>query len=157
KAAYDLEQLGAAVKYFEEAARLDPTREETRGALAKLYQMRLSQIVSDENLNVSELEGQLKRVEEFHAEHARRFPGKPLRPSMAEALFEVGRGYYNVGRLKDSERYLLRSLEITRTPYALEQLAQIYAKKGEAPKALPLFDEAVQLPKGDNPNQLYWR
>lgn len=157
KAAYDLDQLGAALKYFEEAARLDPGREETRAALAKLYQMRLSQIVSDENLDLRELEAQLKRVEAFHADYARRFPGKPLHPSMAEALFEVGRGYYNVGRLKDSERYLLRSLDIARTPYALEQLAQIYAKKGQADKALPLFEEAEKLPKGDNPNQLYWR
>jgi tetratricopeptide (TPR) repeat protein len=157
QAAYELEQLGAAIKFFERALEIDPTREKTREALARLYQMRLQQIVSDENMDVRELETSLKKVERFHAEHARRFADKPLHPSMAEALFEVGRGYYNVGRLKDAERYLSRSLDITRTPYALEQLAQIYAKKGDGPKALPLYDEAEKLPKGDNPNQLYWR
>ena len=45
-----------------------------------------------------ELEPQLKKVEAFHAAAQKQFPGEPIHPSLAGALFEVGRGYYNAGQ-----------------------------------------------------------
>ena len=145
-------QLVVALKNFEEAVRLEP-------GLGRLYQARLMQVVSDENLNLGELDTQLKKVEAFHAQVEKRFPDKHLRPSMADALFEVGRGYYNAGHLKDAQHYLERSIALQPTPQSLELDAQIRLKKGDGKEAAALFDRATNLPELnlDKGNQLWWR
>ena len=51
----------------------------------------------------SQLEPQLKKVEAFHAAAHKQFPGEPIHPSLAGALFEVGRGYYNAGRVRQGD------------------------------------------------------
>ena len=157
KFAFSLEQIGTALRYFELAVKADPQKLEGWEALAKLYQTRLAQVVSDENLNVGELEKQLKRVESFHADALKRFPDKPIRPSMADALFEVGRGYYNAGRLADAEKYLERTIAMSATPQALELLGQIRLKKGQPADSATLFQRATGTAKGDKGDQLWWR
>src|SRR5262249_29618523 len=144
--AYTLDQLMVAVRNFEEAVRLEPKERELWEALAKLYQKRLYQLVSDENLNLADLEKALAKVEAFYAEAQGRFPAKPLQPSLAGALFEVGRGYYNVRRLADAIRYLERSISMEPSAPALEQLGQIRLKKGAAREAAALFEKAISLP-----------
>jgi tetratricopeptide (TPR) repeat protein len=156
--ALSLDRLVVALHEFEDAVRLDPSRREAWESLAKLYQLRLSQIAnSDENLNVDELEAQLHRVEEFHAKAAQRFPDKPIRPSMAGALFEVGRGYYNTGRLGEASRYLARSIGLDQSAAALELLGQIRLKKGDPKQAEAQFERAIAVPQADRPEQDYWR
>jgi tetratricopeptide (TPR) repeat protein len=155
--AYTLDQLMVALRNFEEAVRLEPGRREAWEALAKLYQRRLFQLVSDENLNISELEKALSKVENFYGEAQKRFPDKPLNPSMAGALFEVGRGYYNVGRVSDAVRYLERSLSLETAAPALEQLGQIRLKKGNGREAAALFEKAIAVPKESRVEELYWR
>jgi tetratricopeptide (TPR) repeat protein len=155
--ALSLEQLGIALKNFVEAWRLELTRRETWDALAQVYHAHLFQLASDENLNVAELEKELGRVEAFHAEAAKRFPQKPLQPSMVGALFEVGRGYYNGGRLADARRYLERSIALEPSAPALELIGQIRLKKGEGREAAALFERAASLPKHDRGDQYYWR
>jgi tetratricopeptide (TPR) repeat protein len=155
--AFTLDQLMVALRNFEEAVRLEPGRHEAWVALAKLYQKRLFQLVSDENLNVSELEKQLAKVETFYADAQKRFPDKPLTPSMAGALFEVGRGYYNVGRLPEAVKYLERSISMEASSPALEQLGQIRLKKGQGREAAALFEKAISVPKESRVEELYWR
>jgi len=152
-----LDQLVVALKNFEDAVRLDPDRLESWESLAHVYQARLAQVVSDENLNVAELDKQLARVERFYADAQKRFPGKPLRPSMADALFEVGRGYYNAGRLTDATRYLERTIELAATPQSLDLLAQIRLKKGDGREAAKLIERATNLPKAEQAEQLWWK
>ncbi|HEY7954790.1 MAG TPA: hypothetical protein VII38_05820 [Polyangia bacterium] len=156
KFALSLEQLGVALQNFEAAVRLDPTRFDGWESLAKLYQVRLFQLASDENLNVSALEAQLARVQTFHAEAEKRFPGKPLKPSMADALFEVGRGYYNAGRLPEAVRYLERTVTMAPTAGALELLGEIKLKQGDGRAAAVLLARAADLPKSDPGEQLWW-
>jgi tetratricopeptide (TPR) repeat protein len=155
--AYTLDQLMVALRNFEEAVRLEPERRDSWEALAKLYQKRLFQLVGDENLNLAELEKQLQRVEQFYADAQKRFPEKPMKPSMAGALFEVGRGYYNVGRVNDAVRFLERSISMEPAAPALEQLGQIRLKKGAGREAAALFEKAMSLPKENRPEELYWR
>src|SRR5439155_9340959 len=149
--------LGVATVSFEEAVRLEPQRREAWEMLAQLYQQRLLLLVSDENLDVNGLEPQLRRVEAFYAEADKRFPDKPLRPSMAGALFEVGRGYFNGGRLTEATKYLERSIAMEAAAPALELLGQIHLKKGDPRKAAALFERAASLKKIDNAEMIFWR
>jgi tetratricopeptide (TPR) repeat protein len=155
--AYTLDQLMVALRNFEEAVRLEPGRRDAWEALAKLYQKRLFQLVSDENLNVAELEKQLQKVEAFYGEAQKRFPDKPLNPSMAGALFEVGRGYYNVGRVGEAVKYLEKSIAMEASAPALEQLGQVRLKKGMGREAAALFEKAISVPKESRVEELYWR
>lgn len=155
--ALSLDQLVVALKNFEEAVRLEPGRRDAWEALAKLYQLRLLQLVSSDDLNIDELEKQLHRVEAFHAEAAKRFPDKPLRSGMAGALLEVGRGYFNAGRLTEATKYLERSTALEATSPTLELLGQIKLKKGAGREAVALFERAATLPNKEQPEQIYWR
>jgi tetratricopeptide (TPR) repeat protein len=153
--ALSLEQMVVAQKNFEEAIKLEPTRREAWEALARIYQVRLFQLASDENLDVRGLEPQLTKVLTFHQEAERRFPSRPLRPSLDGAVFEVGRGYYNAGRLEDARRYLERSLSSGPNVPALELLGQISLKKGEAGQAVALFAKAAAVPRSDQAERLF--
>lgn len=151
------EKLGLAVKQAEAATQIAPDNADPYELLATLYQLRLGQIVSDENMKVTDLEHELGKVEHFHTDAAKRFPQKKLAPSMADALLEVGQGYYNIGRLGDAVKYLDRSLSLSPTWKAYELKGQIKLKKGEAPQAAALFDQAIAVPHNDKGEQLYLR
>jgi tetratricopeptide (TPR) repeat protein len=151
------ERLGVAQASMEEALKLEPGLREAWELLARIYLQRLVMLVSDENLDVSGLEPQLRRVEAFYAEADKRFGDKPLQPSLATAIYEVGRGYFNGGRLAEATRYLERSVAMEAQPQTLEQLGQIRLKKGDGRGAAALFERATALPKPSKEEQLYWR
>jgi tetratricopeptide (TPR) repeat protein len=151
------DRLVVAMRHFEAARAQQPTNREIWQQLARLYERRLFQVVSSENLNVADLEPQLKKVEEFHQAAAKQFPGEPLRPSLAGALYEVGRGYYNAGRLPKAIEYLERSVATEQSATALELMGQIHLKKGEPKEAIALYEKAISSPKGERAEEIYWR
>jgi tetratricopeptide (TPR) repeat protein len=155
--AYARDQLVVAMREFEDARLLQPSSKEIWQQLARLWQQRLFLVTSNENLDVSQIEPQLKRVEAFHAAAAKQFPGETIHPSMADALFEVGRGYYNAGRMGKAMEYLERSQSIEPSATALEQMGQIKLKKGEAKDAIALFEKGIALPKSEKAMEVYWR
>lgn len=150
-------QLGIALVNFEAAIKLDPSKREAWEALGRLYQLRLAQLASDENLNVSALEVQLKKVETFQSEAHKRFPDKPLQASMPAALVAVAQAYYNAGRLVEAARYLERSIALSPSTRALELYGQMRLKKSEGREAAMLFERAINLPKPDRGEQVFWR
>jgi tetratricopeptide (TPR) repeat protein len=151
------DRLVVAMRHFEAARQLQPNNREIWQQLARLYERRLFQLVSSENLNVAELEPQLKKVEEFHAGANKQFPGEPLHPSLAGALFEVGRGYFNAGRLDKAMEFLERSVGTEPMATTLQLMGQIRQKKGEAKEAIALYERAIGTPKGDRAEEIYWR
>jgi tetratricopeptide (TPR) repeat protein len=153
------EQLVVAMRELEAARQLQPADRKIWEQLARLWQQRLFALVSnqDQAFDVTELETQLKKVEAFHGAAQKQFPGEPLHPSLAGALFEVGRGYYNVGRLHKAMEYLERSVGVEPSATALEQMGQIRLKQGEAKEAIALFERAVALPKSERSEEILWR
>jgi tetratricopeptide (TPR) repeat protein len=151
------DRLVVAMMEFEAARQLQPGNREIWQHLAQLWERRLFQLAADENLDVTKLEPQLKRVEAFHQAAAKQFPGEPLHPTLAGALFEVGRGYYNVGRVQKAMEYFDRSLGIEPQATTLELMGQIRLKKGEAKEAVALFERGIATPKGDRAEEIYWR
>jgi tetratricopeptide (TPR) repeat protein len=152
-----LNQPVIAMNNFEAAIKLQSNDREAWQQLAEIYEGRLLQLASDENLDVAQLEPQLKNVEAFHAAAAKQFPGEPIKPSLAGAIFEVGRGYYNAGRLNEAVRYLERAIATEASAPYIELLAQIRLKKGDSKEAVTLFERAIQLPKGERSEMLFWR
>lgn len=148
--------VSRAIVAFDAALKLQPDRREVWEALARLHQKRLFQLVSDEKTD--ELEAELQRVEKVHADAAKRYPNQPLHISVAGALFEVGRGYYNAGRVDEAVRSYERSLALEPTVPVLEELGVVALKRGDAQKALGLFDRALSLASAaDRKEFLYWR
>jgi tetratricopeptide (TPR) repeat protein len=155
------EQLVVALRELEAARQLQPTNREIWQQIARLYERRLFQLAtgngSDENLNLAALQPRLAEVESFHAAAAKQFPGEPLHPSLAGALFEVARGYYNVGKVDKAMEYLERSVGVEPQSMSLELMAQIRLKKGEGKESIALFEKAIAVPKGDKGEDVYWR
>jgi tetratricopeptide (TPR) repeat protein len=155
------DQLVIALRQFEAARQLQPSNREIWQQLARLFERRLFQLVNsnggDDGVNIAALAPRLSEVEAFHAAAAKQFPGEPLRPSLAGALFEVGRGYFNVGKVDKAMEYLDRSVGIEPSATALELMGQIRFKKGESKEAVALFERGIAIPKGDRGEEVYWR
>jgi tetratricopeptide (TPR) repeat protein len=150
-------QLGLARAVFESALALAPDQKEVWDQLGRLYLVRLAQIVSDENIDVREMERQIQRVESFHTDAEKRFGPKGLKTSMTAVLYEVGRGYYNAGRPDQSMRYLERALAAEPNLPSLELLGQIRLKRNDARAAAALFEKAIALPQEDENVRRYFR
>jgi tetratricopeptide (TPR) repeat protein len=155
--ARQLEEPVVAMRSLEEARALDPTRREIWEALAVLYEGRLLQLVTEENFDVNRLPDELARVETFHAEAQKRFPTAPLQHGLAAAIYAVGLGYYNAGRIDDAEKYLARSIELEPNRAALELSATIRQKHGDPQRAAVLFERAINADHGEKAEQLYHR
>lgn len=158
------ERLVVAMREFEAARQLQPGNRDVWQQLARLWERRLVAFANDENLDVTQLEPQLKKVEAFHAAAQKQFPGEPLHPSLAGALFEVGRGYYNVGRLQKAMEYLERSVGTEPSATAMELMGQIRLKKGDVKEAIALFErgigiaaQAAQKDPNERAGEIYWR
>lgn len=151
------DQLVVAMREFEAARQVQPANRKIWEQLAMLWQQRLFMIANDEKQDVAQLEPQLKKVEAFHAAAQKQFPGEPLKPSLAGALFEVGRGYYNAGRVGKAMEFLERSVGVEPQATTLELMGQIRLKKGEAKEAVALFERGIAVPKGEKPEEAYWR
>ena len=151
------EQLVVAMREFEAARQLQPNNRDIWKQLAALWEQRLIALANGDNIEVSLLEPQLKKVEAFHAAAQKQFPGEALHPSLAGALFQVGVGYYNAGRLDKAMEYLERSMSVEPSATALEQMGQIKLKKGDAKAAVALFERAVAVPKSDKIEEIIWR
>jgi tetratricopeptide (TPR) repeat protein len=150
------DQLVVAMREFEAARQMQPGNREIWQRLARLWERRLFALVSDEQPDLAQLEPQLKKVEAFHAAAQKQFPGEPLKPTMAGALFEVGRGYFNAGHTQKAMEYFERSIAVEPQALTLEQMATIKLKKGEAKEAASLFERAIAVPKSEKVEQVYW-
>jgi tetratricopeptide (TPR) repeat protein len=150
------ERPGVAMRELEAARQLEPTNRDVWQDLARLWERRLFALGADENLNVNALEPMLKKVEAFHAEAQKQF-GAPLRPSLASAIFEVGQGYFNAGRLPQAMAYFERSVTLEASATALERMGQIKLKKGDLKGAVSLFERGIALPKPERAEETFWR
>jgi tetratricopeptide (TPR) repeat protein len=154
--AFARDQLVVSMREFEAARQAQPGNRQIWERLARLWQQRLFALVNGENPDLSQVDPQLKKVEAFHAAAQKQFPGEAIHPTLAGALFEVGRGYYNAGRMQKAMEFFERSIAIEPQATTLEQMGMIRLKKGEAKEAVALFEKAIAVPKGEHAEQIYW-
>jgi tetratricopeptide (TPR) repeat protein len=151
------DRLVVAMREFEAARQLQPTNREIWQQLARLWEQRLFAVVGNENPDFSQVKPLLEKVQAFHDAAAKQFPGQPIHPTMAGALFEIGRGYFNAGRMQAAMEYLERSLSTEPQATTLEQMGQIKLKQGQAKEAIALFQRGIALPKSERVEEVYWR
>jgi len=134
------DRKGLAMKAFERAKTLSPADRTIWERLGQLYVERLSDLVSEER--TAEMEGALTEIEAYYGRMKQQFPETTPGLSMALALAEVGRGYFNAGSIPESARYLKRSVELSPNAQALELLGLIQLRRGEAATATETLERA---------------
>lgn len=135
-----LERKGLALRAFEKARTLAPGERAVWDMVGRLYVDRLSDLVIDER--TGDLDGALRQVEAFYQAMRQQFPDNPPHSGVAVALAEVGRGYYNAGRIDESVRYLEKSIALEPNAVALEQLGILQLRRGESAQAAVTLDRA---------------
>lgn len=138
--AVGLERKGLALQAFERARGLAPGERPVWEMLGRLYLDRLGDLLVEER--TGELEAELKGIETFYDAMRQQFPQQPPTTGVALALAEVGRGYYNAGRLTDAVRYLERSIAVEPNAVALEQLGVLQLRSGEVTAAAATLERA---------------
>lgn len=138
--AVGLERKGLALQAFERARSLAPAERPVWEMLGRLYLDRLGDLLVEER--TGELEAELKKIETFYEAMRQQFPQQPPTTGVALALAEVGRGYYNAGRLSDAVRYLERSIAVEPNAVALEQLGVLQLRSGDATAAAATLERA---------------
>lgn len=134
------ERKGLAIRAFERAQALAPTDRMVWEKLGLLYVERLSELVSEER--TAEMEGALAEIEAYYVRMKQQFPDTKPGFSMALALAEVGRGYFNVGAIPEATRYLTRSVSVQENAQALELLGLLQLRKGDAAQAATTLERA---------------
>jgi tetratricopeptide (TPR) repeat protein len=135
-----LDRKGLALRAFERARSLTPEDRQIWEKLGMLYVERLSDLVSEEK--TTELEGALAEVEAFYGRMRKQFADSNPGISMALALAEVGRGYYNAGRIDEAQRYLSRSVELHPNAAALELVGLMAFRRGDYALAVATLERA---------------
>lgn len=144
--------LAPAIYWLEEASRLDPANQELVSLLARLYEGRLTDNVFGERLDAARAE--LARLEALHADAAKRWPGKPLEPPIANAYLAMGRGLYNSGEIDDGLALLRKSHQLVPSAEALEHIATIELKRKQYAEAARDFSEVAAMPRESPHEQL---
>lgn len=135
-----LSRKGLALRAFERARTLSPGERMIWEKLGALYIDRLSDLVSDEQ--TAALEGALATVQSFYERMRKQFSDGNPEISMALALAEVGRGYYNAGRIEEAKRYLQRSIDLFPNAAALELSGVLALRRGDYPLAVATLERA---------------
>lgn len=135
-----LSRKGLALRAFERARTLNPSERAIWEKLGALYLDRLSDLVTDEQ--TADLEGALSTIQGFYERMRKQFSDGDPGISMALALAEVGRGYYNAGRIDDAQRYLNRSIDLYPNAAALELSGTLAFRRGDYPLAVATFERA---------------
>lgn len=134
------ERKGLAIRAFERAKALAPTDRMVWEKLGLLYVERLSDLVTEER--TAEMEGALAEIEAYYVRMKQQFPDTKPGLSMALALAEVGRGYFNIGAIPEATRYLTRSVSVQDNAQALELLGLSQLRKGDAAQAVTTLERA---------------
>ena len=135
-----LERKGLALRAFERARELQPGERGVWEMVGRLYVDRLSDLVVDER--TADLEAALVQVESYYKLMRQQFPERTQQGGIAVALAEVGRGYYNAGRIDDAVRFLERSIAVEPNAVALEQLGILQLRRGDNEQAAATLERA---------------
>ncbi len=137
-------QIAEGTAWYREAVRLSPDER-------SVYDEALTQL--SHSLEIGAFDdsaggvGQMRQIgrdaEAILAERARRWPAEPAEVSVASLRFSVGRAEMAAGNLDEARASLRASLADTPTRAALEELASIAMRTGDAPGAITLLDEAM--------------
>ncbi|MBI5479230.1 MAG: tetratricopeptide repeat protein [Deltaproteobacteria bacterium] len=152
--AYHTQRRGLAIRVFEAAQAYDPARREPYDALSILYYQRFRGRLSEEALQ--DAKGEVANLEKLHAEVRRRWPDQPLQPPLAASYLELGRGYYNFGKVDEALQLYDKSLKLEPLPETYEQMGLTYLKLGDHARAIQAFERASGMAPAEAPRKRMW-
>ncbi len=148
------DQTLLALRYLDRAVRLAPNSRQTWELFASTYLDRLVSLLSQERL--AQVRKEVRFLERFYGAARRLWPGRPLKASLADVYFMLGRGLYNEGRIDQALATLRKAIKLKPTPQAFLQLAEVNYWRGEYARALELFADAHRRLKGGSAWRAYW-
>jgi tetratricopeptide (TPR) repeat protein len=152
--AYHTQRRGLAIRIFEAAQSYDPSRREPYDALSILYYQRFRGRLSEEALQ--DAKGEVANLEKLHAEVRKRWPDQALQPPLAASYLELGRGYYNYGRVDEALALYERSLKTEPLAETYEQMGLTHLKLGDHARAIQAFEKAAGMAPADSPRKRMW-
>jgi tetratricopeptide (TPR) repeat protein len=132
-----------AIRWIEEARKLQPDDHDSSEIAARLYLMRIADNVAAERLDAAR--AQMTEVEAFFADADKRWAGKPLDTTLAHAYVTFARGLYNLGEIDESLAYLDKAKAHGNPPQVGEELANIAMKTGRYADAAKGYMDAAAV------------
>jgi len=152
--AYHTGERGLAIRVFESAHALDPSRREPYEALAILYYQRFRSRLSEEALDDAVRE--VETLERLHEQAKQRWPSAPLVPPLAASYLELGRGFYGHGKVERAMELYQASVRNQPLPETYEQMGIAHAKLGDTERAIDAYGEAIRTFTGRGPKKNVW-
>ncbi|MFH0899852.1 MAG: tetratricopeptide repeat protein, partial [Pseudomonadota bacterium] len=147
EAAAQLGDLPRAIRELESASQLAPDDLDVAELLLRLYSMELADLANAERLDGAIA---LLATVEKHADRIRQRWGtrESIESLVSRAYSMLGEGYYNAGEIARAAAFFERAKSLgLPAADALEKLATIELKRGNAAQAVRGFRNAVKVPR----------
>lgn len=137
-------EIGEGTAWYREAVRLSPDeRSAYDEALTQLSHSLEIGAFDDSASGVGQMRQIGRDAEAILAERMRRWPNEPADVTLATLRFSVGRAEMAAGNIAEARASLRASLDDTPTRAALEELASIAMRTGDAASAVELLGDAM--------------
>jgi len=143
-----------ALIYFEGAIRVNPGYRKAWEDYAATYLDRLVSLLAQERLD--QVRREVRFLESVHRVAAAWWVNRPLKTSLADVYFMLGRGLYNEGRIGEAVSTLRKALKIKPTPQVQSQLAEIAFWRGRYEISIGRLDAVLKQLKGSFAWRAYW-
>jgi tetratricopeptide (TPR) repeat protein len=134
-----------AIREVELAYKMSPNDPKLAGLLASLLDFRLGDALRAERPQAAKAD--LARLEQIHADAAKKWPGKPFEPGLDETYFAMGRGLYALGEIDPALDWLRKAHKMKPNAEALEMIGLIEHKRGQYAQAAKDFEAAAAMPR----------
>jgi tetratricopeptide (TPR) repeat protein len=143
-----------ALIHLEAAIRVNPGYRKAWDLYAATYLDRLLSLLGQERLE--QVRREVRFLESVHRVAAAWWVNRPLKTSLADVYFMLGRGLYNEGRIGEAVTTLRKALKIKPTPQVQFQLAEIAFWRGRYEVSTGRLDAVLRHLKGNVGWRAYW-
>lgn len=143
-----------ALRHFEAAIRVNPGYRKAWDVFAATYLDRLMSLLGQERLD--QVRREVRFLESVHRAAAAWWVNRPLKTSLADVYFMLGRGLYNEGRIGEAVTTLRKALRIKPTPQVQSQLAEIAFWRGRYEVSIGRLDAVLKHLRGNVGWRAYW-
>jgi tetratricopeptide (TPR) repeat protein len=136
-------QIAEGTAWYRESVRLAPDERHVYDEALTQLSHALEVSAFDDSASVGQMRQVGRDAEAILAERVRRWPSEPTEVTLHGLRFSVGRAEMAAGNLDEARASLRASLADTPTIGALEELASISMRTGDAANAVQLLDQAM--------------
>src|SRR5262249_22157711 len=136
-----MEDVPLAIRWIDEARKLDPADRDSAEIAARLYLARLADLLGAERLDAAR--ARMAEVDAFYDDATTRWKEKPLELTRGDAYLIYGRGLYNQGEVVDA-RTMLEKAKTLGKAQAAEEIATMAMKTGKYEEAAAGYEAVAQ-------------